>query len=706
MSSNFLQPIEFYQRRINPIRDYASQMGFYLSKMTNTERSICEDQILNKIKNKEFPNMVDPKIVYFEREDNGDRFKSSTTLSKYINTVNQNGEILAPTFTTYLNPKVKESLIVNFMSNNKAIRSKAKKESQAAEAAGDLELFIRKHNDQTNMKLENNSVSGSFVATGTVLNNPSAHSTLTSTTRSVSSLGNASNEKVIAGNRHYFSPEVTLNNIISITSNLDSVSYGDMLLKYGLVCPSVQDTLDCIRYSTDLYWRDPVVFKTIANFVARLTDVERAAFVYTGDLYHIRKYNPSFVKDFINELITIIDDGHIPDPINFIYSANEGIVNYVQQVCRSITRGKGKNYKSLSDTDVQTLACTIDNVNKVLIKYKGFIDTIFLSYHVPASTANITSMVRRTVVVSDTDSTLFSTDEFVEWYYGSMQFHDESNAVACSIAYIATECIAHNLALLSANIGVTVDKIFLLSMKSEYSFSALVPTSVSKHYFAYIDVKEGNVYEKPELEVKGVHLKDSSKPKEVISLAKAKMDEYLTKVTSGVKISIREELRYVANLEREIIASLHKGDITYFKQGQIKTPDAYTRKPEESPYVYHMFWEAVFKDKYGANGTPPYGVIKIPTIVQNITGVKRWLASIEDRELSDRLGKWLIERNKTALPTIYLPTIYVMSYGIPKEILMVMDHKRIVLDLTNVFRLLLETLGYYCKPDLLISQQY
>lgn len=102
-------------------------------------------------------------------------------------------------------------------------------------------------------------------------------------------------------------------------------------------------------------------------------------------------------------------------------------------------------------------------------------------------------MVRRTVVTSDTDSTLFSTDEFVNWYFNDMIFTDESFALTSSVAFISTQCIAHSLAILSANMGVDESKLFTLSMKPEYSFPVFIPTSVAKHYFTTKTIQEGNV---------------------------------------------------------------------------------------------------------------------------------------------------------------------------------------------------------------------
>ena len=58
------------------------------------------------------------------------------------------------------------------------------------------------------------------------------------------------------------------------------------------------------------------------------------------------------------------------------------------------------------------------------------------------------------------------------------------------------------------------------------------------------------------------------------------------------------------------------------------------------------------------------------------------------------------------LPTIYLNETYIKSNGIPKEILNVIDIKRIILDVTMQHRIILETLGIMLYNDLLVSEQF
>jgi hypothetical protein len=710
MSTNaFLKPAEFYQREVNPIRNYIEQTSFYLHKMSGNDLNVCKEIITKNLRTKSsvFKDLVDPEVRYFERNDVGDRNEANIRLSNYISDVNKNEEILVPTFTTYLNTSIKKSIIVDFIDGNVKRRSKAKEEAFIAKGEGKKDLYIAKENEQANMKLYNNSLSGAFAAGGNVLNNPTAHNTLTSITRTESSLGNASNEKIIAGNRHYRNADTVLNNLISITSDLDREALTHVVIKYCLHIPTKQNVIDCIKYSSDLYWRDERAFQKIYDYIDKLDDIERVGFVYISDMFHIRKYNPNLIKVFLTTLATKINNHLELKPkeqlIDLLHKFDEQVINFGHLICLSEVKGIGKDYTKLSDIDINTLYYTCCNIQNTVDKYKDFIDAIFLTKHIPSNTAYIPNMIRRTVVLSDTDSTMFSVDEYVKWYFGKIIFNDEAFAIASAVMFIATQCIAHTLAVFSANLNVERPKLFNMAMKPEYAFPVFAQTPVAKHYFTCKTVQEGNVFKEMEMEIKGVHLKNSAAPRSIIKPAHAKMKQILLKIMNNEKIALLPELKEVAELERKISTSLLNGEVEYYKQSKIKTPEAYARSALESPYMHHLFWQSVFEPKYGKTEEAPYSVIKIPTIVDNITAVKRWIEIIKDKELADRLNNWFVARDKRDFPTIYISTAYIKAFGIPEEIKPIINIERIILDLTVVNRMILETLGYCPKTEKLIK---
>lgn len=701
--NRFLLPVEEYRRSINPIKDWVKQTAFYASKMLDRPLDDCINHLQAKLKAGQI-EYKNPIVLHYERGENGDREKVSTTLAAYIQRTIANNEILAPTFTTYLHPDVKRSVIVDLLDRNVAERKKYKKISQKYESEGNMLLY--KYNDriQDAKKRKNNSVSGGFVAEGSVINNKSAHSTLTSITRSIASLSNASNERIIEGNRHYFTPQIALNNLISICTEADKDAIADAIECFNLKYPSVDDTMQCVTRSTRLYMLDRKAEQMLRAFIEKLDHAERAAIVYTGDFYHLRVFNDAFIRGYIEDFSRRGSIAPIDNPIDAINATDEQVVNYAHQINITMLRGKGKDYAKLTQDEQYILANTCRNIEAAIEKYRPILRAFFLTKNSPCTIATIPNMIRRTVVLSDTDSTMFSCDNWVEWYFGKLVFSDDGYAVAGAVMFMATQSIAHILALFSANMNVEKSRLFTLAMKPEYVFPVFAQTSVAKHYYTAMMVKEGNVYPEPKMEIKGVHMKDSTVPGSIIPNAAKLMKRIISTIMASEEVDLEKTLRETAETEQSIIQSLYKGETTYLKRFKIKEETAYKLSRDESPYLHYTLWEEVFAPKYGKCEAPPYNAVRIPLNIANKSAMATWLGQIGDQEFATRLATWLQRNNKDVLGSIAIPMDHCRSHGVPEELKLVMDTRKIVITLTKSYRNILESLGYYPKHDFLVSE--
>ena len=249
----FLQPVSFYKREISPIKNYVEQMATALSISQGISRQEAEQFIKNALASKQFPEVRDPMVDFFGKDANGDRTIEQLPLTKYIQDVVANDQILVPTFTAYAPVKEMESPLSVFVSANVKQRAAAKKEAQRAEAAGEAELAFNKEVEQKNKKENNNSLSGLFAALASVFANVTGHNTLTTITRSMASIGNALNERMIGGNRHYRNKEVALNNLIVIVHTTDYESVEESIQKFNLHVPSVEEVMQVVNKSMKYY---------------------------------------------------------------------------------------------------------------------------------------------------------------------------------------------------------------------------------------------------------------------------------------------------------------------------------------------------------------------------------------------------------------------------------------------------------------------
>lgn len=744
MRNPFLLDKEEYKRDIDLVKHYITQASQYLSINTGKSIEQCEEFVKNQIKPGGKFEFKDPIIHYTLRDNFEDRVEASSGTLEFIKESLNNKELIAPTFTTYVHPDVKESILVEFIDENVANRSKAKKKmfaasmevekykrkAEKAKKENDLENYEKfkelihlneavkkiQNTIQANNKISNNSLSGAQVSASTPIFNKSAHSSLTSTCRLTSGLGNANNEKFIAGNRHYHSFEVVVNNITSIVTNTDYVGLAALLKRWDIVEPTVQQTMECIRYSSELYWRESSKYNELEEYVSKLTGLQRAAFVYTGDFYHLRKFNDGLVRKFLFKLSKKIV-GHHPDPVSVLKNSKEEIQHLAVQICDTEMKGVStkeafSTVKNEEDEDIldnvgqpilafpdkaNTMALTIENIQNTLIEYSDLIKVLWASKNFPASVAYFPDSIRRVVLVSDTDSTIFTVQEWIQWFFGKIDHSEKALGMCASVVFLASQTIGHLLAMMSANLGIIEKRINQIQMKNEYRFDILVPTTVAKHYYASIGYREGNLYSKYDPEIKGVHLKSSNAPKQIIENAHDLMiNGIMLEVIKGNKLSLDKIIKGVANIERDIIESTRKGNFEYLRLAQIKESESYVLDDSQSPFQHYTLWNEVFGPKYGLIPPPPYTAIKVSTVLNSRRKMEEWLVSLEDKELVVRMRKWL-EANgkKNGLGTFQLPDTILSSKGIPDEIYKAMDVRRIVIDATSIFYHILETLGVY-----------
>lgn len=705
MENIFFRKKEDYTNQLNPVKGYLEQLTHFIA----TKKQISLDQakpIAIKLIKERFK---DRPVKYFERQENGDRTVENGTMLDYIKKNIAEKNILVPTFTSYMNADVKQSILSSFIAGNVIIRSKAKKEGQAAKAKGEADVADSKNNEQNNMKIRNNSVSGLFGQQACILYNPTAHSTLTSITRTMTSLSNACNERLLAGNRYLPRPSDVYRCIVYEATYANIEQTKQVVDKYNLYLPTIEDTVNLLRRSSDLYFKDDAYYNTyIIPYLKNLSPYHLASICYVGDLYHQRQFNSDFIRTLLDEFTKKVyaDNPALDDP-NILYSIHEPILMLAHGVFSDEIKGLGKDYKLFNEKGVAGhIYATCLHMQELLHKYKDFFNAFYMQNIVPINSHRLRDMRRRVVVLSDTDSSCFTLDEWINWYHGQYKLNDRSIAIASGVTYIASEAIVNQLAILSKSMNVQQKKLDTLAMKNEYLWQNISTSEASKHYFAWTAIQEGNVFAESELELKGVHLKNSAVPREAVEHGIGLMKHICETVSDNRKVSFNYMLSEVINIENKIISSIEAGDPTYLKRSKIKDETAYSQGRDKSPFQRHLLWEQVFAPTYGDIPPPPYDVVKLPTTITSKTAMKAWIESIDDIELRTRLVNWLIEFRKDKLPTIYLAGDYVAANGIPKEILSVMDIRRIVFDSTMQHRLIMGMLGVFVNEDLLIKEQF
>ena len=414
--------------QIYPVQEYYKQATNYIMKRFNVSYEKASEFIKQEVKSK----AKNPLTTYWYKKDNGDMVKQQDYLTDYIKNSLESGDVIVPSFTTYYHPSKQKSIHAEFMAYNTKRRSKYKKIAFKAKQDGNIASFIYNDVMQKTMKIFNNSLSGAYASKSTVLRNPSAHYTLTSITRCVSSIGNAITESLVAGNKHFKSSDIVYNYITSIITNINMTNVEYCINKYNLHIPTAHEVIDMILYSSKWYWHDVNVEQDILNYLSKLSDNERVAVMYVNDLWHMKKYNDGLMRCMITDLISKRND--ITDDPDKMKNFPEDLEILTKLICHEEVKGKNINYNELRGTELGfTLVSTAQNLGEKYNFYSKLYETFLFTDILPPSIAYIKDMFRDCIVLSDTDSTCGSYDKWVEWYFGYPELSDKNIPISGAI---------------------------------------------------------------------------------------------------------------------------------------------------------------------------------------------------------------------------------------------------------------------------------
>lgn len=694
----FTRRPEEYVRDINIIDGAVEQAALFLHKKTNIDMATCVDWAKQKLSDGGDFALKDPMAQCLVKIKPGERTRVTVPWSKYIKNVIDQGNLISPTMAVYLPKSKKPSIISEYIAGNIKARADFKKKMFDAESNGDKVMQAYYDIQQTSTKLKNNGLSGAHASDHNPLYNSSTHSTLTSTCRCTSSYGAATNEQMLAGMRHYWSPEIVIFNILAIVSMTELSLMPPIMEKYGLVYPTAEDAMECIRRSCKRYWVNTKRMQDIQDLVVTLKPVELAALLYCGDLYHLAKLNPQFVRGLIGSLAK--KGGPLPDNVDATVKGMDMDMNtMVSLLCRKEMSGKNIKWVKANNPEAfNTFVGTAHNANTVLESYRDFIKAFWVTPNLPPTIANLPSIIRDVVIAFDTDSNIFTTEYWTEWYVGKLDFSELSYDVSFVIAYLASQRVVHVLAMMSANMGIPTEHIHRLAMKNEYWFPIFTLTNMAKHYYAIQAAKEGNVKAEYELEVKGVNMRGSNTPAAVMKEFHGWLMELMDYVIREGNLPIDWILDHVAFKEETIRMAIRSGSPAFMRRTQIKAAKSY-KNPQSSSFVFHGLWEDVFAPKYGYPGPPPYTTVDAKLEFKNPTDVRVWLEGMEDRELAARMSKWMGENNKTMITHILMPAGLVRERGIPKEIETAVNIRKLIYTTLSCYYLTLESLGIFMIND-------
>lgn len=701
MDNFFTVPDSEYKRELDPMSDYIELQTFYLSRMSGKPEADCRAWIISQMGKGGRFEFTDPGVAYLSREDSRDRTRSNTTILEYIASARNRNYIMVPSWSINVPSYVKLSLYTGYINETSNVRSKYKKAMFIAEQKNNQTEVKFNDGMQSSAKTSINSISGAALSAGTINHTQSLHPTLTSVCAASTSLSNLNNEKLIAGNRLYTTYQATLDNIISISIRADLASMQVAMDEFNIYWPTADDVMECITKSTKLYWRNAEKTAKLAALVDKLLPIERAAFVYQADLFHLDKHNPDLVKEFITGFTQrTMDVLPLDEAIAVEKAADGDVANIAKLMCKEYLMGTTMfDLKDEHPTRYGEVCANMLVVQNHLIKFERLIKGVFRpAFLNPGGNRYaITNMLREAVLTSDTDSTIYTAQHWVKRITGNLGFEDEHYNVGFAISFLVNKTVYHQLAMMSKNMGFEDKDLHMISMKNEYYFPVYALTNQTKNYFAFISVREGNVYSKMKLEKKGVGIRSSKIPRNVMDEFDKYIRYLMNRIIEVQNITIDELFDIPARTENLVRDSIIEGKATYFQTAQIKAAESYKAGYDASAQKLHRLWEHVFAPKYGDAPAIPYTALKISTHLTSPKNLDTWINAIEDRELAARLSLYLKNEMRRDLGTIYVPQMTIGHGTIPTEITSIINVNKQLMNVMGPFYLTLESFGFYLK---------
>lgn len=688
--------------KIDPFKYYKDYMAVYIKRMHDIESTEISTVLTKAGEKSEIKN---PIVSIYQKKDNLDTKPGKIDLLSYLKSINDNDEIVAGTLTTFT--KKFPSMHTGFIDKNLKLRKVDKKIALEAEVKGEEGKAKFYTGRQTFRKLNNNSLSGAYSSPGTVFLNRSGHSTLTSTTRIVASTGNALSESMIGGTRIYASEVEAMEHMLVLISDLDMENIRRTVKKYNLAIPTVANVRQVLKHTLELYMKDAVSPDSrIYKFINTLTDMERCAVVYVNDFYHIREFNKKFVKDWLKSSTKQTAVPNI-NHLALMNNAPEWLTNLVHIICMDVIKGKYIVYDELKGTKLlEHLGSTAYHVGKAFLYLQDLIKTFFLTDIPPINVIDMKETTRRVIVLSDTDSTCATYEDWGDFVYGREAINTRKIAIGGSVTTLLAESLGHYIKVITRTMNIVPDYEGLLQMKSEFVWTSFNLSTLGKHYFADTIYKEGNVFKESKSERKGVHLLNNNIPGRYRNIGHRLQDEIMLKLSHGEELNVEEYILKGAAIEQYVFDRVAKGDRDLFKMSMVKTAESYTHKGAAGPFIKHILWESVFEDKYPTGLKENYYVYNLPVISKSKTDWENHLNRIEDPDFKERHINFMKKYKKDKIGTYAVPVVAVEQYGIPIEIYNSLDLHRLLNTILKGVYITLEAVGIRRHNNMFISDVY
>lgn len=532
-------------------------------RLQYTEEELSDKKLEKYLDSQIEKNIKDPKLLLVNNYTN--KVSRVTTL-ELINLVRNNKLICAGGGCLFLPHNAKRNLLIEFIQYIMQGRKDAKKERKKYEKGTDAwEEADRK---QLAFKLIINSLYGCLGYPGFIMFNIFLAESITNQGRNIITSAINAIENFL-GDSMWFENE---SEVFHVINNIDSEFYsktGGRLSEEALTKFPI-DFAKLPELTTQRFLRH-CIFKYNKEFPKMLFDIfnkmsidELIFMYYKNNLLEFSRL--PFMKAKIKALI--LENG----PLGFCEDSS-----YRNDTCREMIKDIWSFYEFF-----------------VLYDYPIF-DRIQKAMYLDKSRS----------LYTDTDSVFISLNEMVKFIENevfitaeeaNMSKQDLTFTAANITLSILNRMIDRAMKTLCKSINITPEYAELLSMKNEYFFQRIMFQDVKKRYISLALLQEGQVLGggKGLAEIKGFDFRKAG--------TKPFVRDYYTQlcleeIMYPDEIKPQRIFKRVLELKKLMEDTIHKGNMEFFKQSNVKKPEYYKNPYSTQGVCAIMLWNALCPDK-------------------------------------------------------------------------------------------------------------
>jgi len=685
------------------LREYIRDMYTYVR---TKYPHLSEDQITINLRKIVTDRLHKPTLSKITHETPGNAKVEVQDLLEFTDN-NISSCITTPSGTSYIKTEINPAFTKLMVQDQLRERSRVKNLMLDEEAAGKIKSAQIKNSIQSRIKIGVNALSGGMNNPGNCFYDPAGYNSITSICRHSAMTGYSHTERFIANNFYFSDEEDVINWGVVLLRECPSIeTLRTIVTKYKLHVPTYTEVVENFSISVGLY-KFNVDREYMNSFFSKLLPHQLTFIYYSFNLYILFTKNTEIFKNWISYLFQNPDLTKVDQDIDpkSIYKLDGDLLTMIVATHPQLVGDNLISKIPYTAPDIaRKLILIHQDMSRKLLEVEDLFNIFFMAKVDIPNVNKHKFMLRKCVTLSDTDSIIFTTKSWVEWYTGNMGYNADAYRINALVIYLVSKSLVHTFAILSTNMGIAPADRRLIAIKNEFYYKCMLRTPMAKHYVGLVYIIEGRHLPKPKPDLKGKNLRGSDLSLNALEFTKNFLLGIIDEYTTNLTIVAGDLIYKVLLFEQDIVDSIDRGDSVYLGSDPINRATSY-KKPESTAYFYYLLWTEVFADDY-APIYPPQKCKVVPISDKLIRSTKYldWLKDTNPK-LADKLIGFLNKYPKKAINRIFIPP----QITIPVEIRSIVLVKSVIRK--NIFPvyLALRALGIgidFGKKNLILSDIY